>query len=73
MIHLNQYLMKNLRKLSKKELKSVNGGIQACNQYCPTGTYKCCIPRETYYCALDGSPCVKRTGPGNPGEPADGE
>lgn len=65
--------MKNLRKLSKKELKSVNGGIQTCNQYCPKGFYRCCIPRQTYYCAALDSPCQVTGGPGNPGEPADGE
>lgn len=65
--------MKNLRKLSKKELKSVNGGIQTCDQNCIVGYYKCCIPRQAYYCTPVGSPCKSGDGPGNPGEPADGQ
>lgn len=62
--------MKNLKKISRQELKSVNGGIQVCNQICLTGYYRCCIPRQAYYCAPNGSQCGS-TGPGGPGNPGD--
>ncbi|RZJ48983.1 MAG: hypothetical protein EOO44_19160 [Flavobacterium sp.] len=61
--------MKNLKKLSRSELRSLNGGIQTCYQDCPVGYHKCCIPRQAYYCAPAGSKCGATGGPGNPGEP----
>jgi hypothetical protein len=61
--------MKNLKTLSRKELKNLNGGIQTCDQICMTGYFRCCIPRQAYYCAPIGSKCTSTGGPGNPGEP----
>ncbi|WP_449384748.1 bacteriocin-like protein [Chryseobacterium luteum] len=49
--------MKNLKTLSRKELKNLNGGIQTCDQICMTGYFRCCIPRQAYYCAPIGSRC----------------
>ncbi|WP_432763161.1 bacteriocin-like protein [Chryseobacterium muglaense] len=49
--------MKNLKKISRKELKSISGGIQTCDPICMTGYYRCCIPRQAYYCAPNGSQC----------------
>jgi hypothetical protein len=61
--------MKNLKKLSRQELRSVNGGIEVCRQDCQVGYRKCCIPRQRYYCAPIGAVCSSTGGPGNPGEP----
>ncbi|WEK69462.1 MAG: bacteriocin [Candidatus Chryseobacterium colombiense] len=41
--------MKNLRKLSKKELKSVNGGAQTC-YYLANGTKVCPCPAGEKWC-----------------------
>lgn len=49
--------MKNLKKISRQELKSISGGIEVCIQNCMIGYYKCCIPRQRYYCTPNGSPC----------------
>ncbi len=50
--------MKNLKKLSRKELQHVNGGIQTCLPDCMIGYHKCCIPRQAYYCAPVGVKCT---------------
>ncbi|GEN77806.1 bacteriocin-like protein [Chryseobacterium hagamense] len=43
--------MKNLRKLSKQELRSVNGGIEKCYYDPSTNTWICpCNPHTTYNC-----------------------
>lgn len=54
---LKNYVMKNLRKLSKRELKSVNGGIPVCIQDCLVGYTKCCTPGREYYCTPNGTKC----------------
>jgi len=44
--------MKNLQKISRSKLKSIQGGIEACVQNCLTPGYrKCCIKGKPYYCA----------------------
>lgn len=60
--------MKNLRKLSKHELKSVLGGIETCDQNCITGYYKCCIPRQKYYCLPLGTKCTSQGGSLDPSQ-----
>lgn len=57
--------MKNLKKISRHELKSVNGGIELCVQNCMVGYHKCCIPRQPHYCAPIGTIC-KSNGPVDP-------
>lgn len=37
--------MKNLKKLNRDDLKSLNGGA-ACNSYCPPGPYGPGFPRS---------------------------
>ena len=50
MMKLKIIIMKNLRKLTNKELKSVNGGIQDC-YYLIDGTKVCpCNPHTQYNC-----------------------
>ena len=55
--HLKLITMKNLKKISRKELKSISGGIEVCIQNCMVGYYKCCIPPQRYYCTPNGSQC----------------
>lgn len=49
MMKLKIIIMKNLRKLSKKELKSVNGGAQTC-YYLANGTKVCPCPAGEKWC-----------------------
>ncbi|MET3035436.1 hypothetical protein ABXT08_05010 [Chryseobacterium sp. NRRL B-14859] len=43
--------MENFKKLNRKRLKSFNGGIGPCYEYCPAGPYGPGQPRscEDYY------------------------
>ncbi|WP_164466149.1 bacteriocin-like protein [Chryseobacterium carnipullorum] len=50
--------MKNLKKLSREKLVSINGGIEVCIQNCLPGYRKCCIPRQPYYCLSVNEICV---------------
>lgn len=53
----NKIIMKNLKKLERKNLKSINGGAN-CNQYCPPGPYGPGLPNSCDdYHALPG--CCK--------------
>ncbi|WP_423738654.1 bacteriocin-like protein [Chryseobacterium pyrolae] len=58
--------MKNLRKLSNRELKSIQGGIQGC-YYLANGTYFCpcrpgyfrCVPTDaSEVCKPNGTLCI---------------
>ncbi len=42
--------MKNLKKISRNGLKSINGGIETCVQNCLVGYRKCCTRGQAYYC-----------------------
>ncbi|WP_312391157.1 bacteriocin-like protein [Chryseobacterium sp.] len=59
--------MKNLRKLSRERLISINGGIEVCVQNCFVGYRKCCTRGVPYYCAPVGEVCKSSGDPG--GEP----
>jgi hypothetical protein len=51
--------MKNLKKLSRQELKSLNGGAKTCYQDCSKGYQRCCTAGDPslYQCVLAGSTC----------------
>ena len=38
--------MKNLNKINRENLKSINGGAQICNNACPPGPYGPGLPRS---------------------------
>lgn len=38
--------MKNLNKINRENLKSINGGAQICNNACPPGPYRPGLPRS---------------------------
>ncbi|MDH6254389.1 hypothetical protein M2347_004116 [Chryseobacterium sp. H1D6B] len=50
--------MKNLKKLSRERLISINGGIEPCIQNCLKGYRKCCIPHQAYYCVANEDICL---------------
>lgn len=50
--------MKNLKKISRIELSSINGGIETCLQNCPVGLRKCCTRGKAYYCEFVQNACV---------------
>ncbi|WP_172617060.1 MULTISPECIES: hypothetical protein [unclassified Chryseobacterium] len=50
--------MKNLKKISRKRLITINGGIEACTQNCLPGERKCCTRGKAYYCAPVTEACL---------------
>ena len=56
------FTMKNLKKISRKNLKSINGGAEPCIQDCPEGQYKCCVRFRIPVCFNIGRACVYVSG-----------
>nr|WP_314496017.1 hypothetical protein [uncultured Chryseobacterium sp.] len=50
--------MKNLKKISRNKLSSINGGIETCVQNCPAGSRKCCTRGKAYYCEVVENACL---------------
>lgn len=51
--------MKNLRKITRAGLRSIQGGIETCIRTClQEGYKKCCIKGKPYVCIPNDQVCV---------------